>query len=507
MSLFLKAKKLDFETGKQLIVLMNEEEAHNFGIQAGDKITLQWRGNKKVNVEVNLSDKGIKPGFVGLYEDIWSKFPIELNEIMELRILSRPDSILAVKKKLLGGKLNYDEIYSIMKDISDNRLSNIGVTYFVASSFFYPYTNDELFYMARAMAETGEIVKFGKGIVADKHSIGGIAGNRTTMVAVPIVASLGIKIPKTSSRAITSPSGTADTMEVLSSVTFSVEEMKEIVKKTNACLIWGGGFNLAPADDKILKVTYPLSLEPFDKMIVSIMAKKIACGITHLVIDLPIGPTTKITDTKDAEAVKNKFEYIAGKYGMKIKVNITNSSNPVGSGVGPALEARDVLRVLQQKDNRPMDLEHKSLTLAGELLELCGQAKTGAGYKLALNQLQSGQAWNKMSEIIKAQGGKFTIDSEEVTLGAVKHYVESSSAGQVRLIDNVQVNDLCRILGAPGDKLAGIYLNKKIGDSVQTGERLYTLYARNEQRMSLAKEAIKKMILFQIGHDKKNPLK
>jgi len=494
MALYLKARKLDFSTGKQMIALMNEAEAHNFGIQAGDKISLTWRGNKKVNVEVNLSDNKIKPGFVGLYEEIWKEFPAEINEVMEVHILSRPDSILAIKKKLLGKRLSYNDIYSIMKDISENQLSNIGITYFVATSFFHPYTNNELFYMSKAMAETGEIISFGKSIVADKHSIGGVAGNRTTMIVIPIVASLGIKIPKTSSRAITSPSGTADTMEVLAPVTFSAAEMKEIVRKTNACLVWGGGFNLAPADDKILKVTYPLSLEPYDKMIVSIMAKKIATSVTHLIIDMPVGKTTKVASLTDAKEIKKKFEYIAKKYGIKTKIEITNSSDPVGRGVGPALEARDVLRVLQRKSNRPIDLELKSLRLAGKLLELCGRAN---GYQLAERQLATGRAWKKMSQIIKTQGGNPDIDSEDVTLGAIKYYVNSTKSGKIKMTNNNRINDICRILGAPGDKLAGLYLNKEIGDLVKNGERLFTLYARNDARMTLAKEAIKKLKIFE----------
>jgi len=499
MALYLKAKKLDVSTGKPLVALLNEEEATNFGVQAGDKISLTWRGNKTVNIEVNLSATKIKSGYVGLYEDIWKDADVEINEIMEVHVLSRPDSIIAIKKKLLGGKLNYQEILSIMKDVSDNRLTSVGITYFVAASYFYPYTNDELYFMAKAMAETGEILKFGKGIVADKHSVGGLAGNRTTMVVIPIVASLGIKIPKTSSRAITSPAGTADTMEVLAPVSFSAEEMKEIVNKVGGCLVWGGGFNLAPADDKILQVTHPLSLEPYDKMIVSIMAKKIAASVTHLVIDMPVGETTKVPTQKDALEIKRKFEYIAKKYGIKIKVIITKDSDPVGHGIGPALEARDVMRVLQQKENRPLDLEAKALRLAGELLELCGKAKNGQGLKLATAQLKSGAAAKKMAEIMKIQGGKADLDSESVVIGAIKQYVNSERSGKIKMVNNKKINDICRILGAPGDKLAGVYLNKEIGDTVKTGERLYTLYARNEARMSLAKEAIKnkKMSIFE----------
>lgn len=498
MALYLKAKKLDFSTGRQqLIALMNEEEANNFGVQAGDKISLTWRGNRKVILEINLTDSAIKPGFVGLYEEIWKKFPVEVGEVMEVHLLSRPASIVAIKKKLFGGRLNYDEINSIIKDISENRLSNIGITYFVSASFFYPYNNEELYFLAKSIAENGEILKFGGGIVADKHSVGGVAGNRTTMITIPIIASLGLKIPKTSSRAITSPAGTADTMEVLAPVSFSAAEMKEIVKKTGACLVWGGGFNLAPADDKILKVTYPLALEPYDKMIVSIMAKKIATSVTHLVIDMPIGLTTKIASKAEALTIKKRFEYVASKFKMKVRVIITHDSDPVGHGVGPALEARDVLRVLQQKETRPIDLEAKSVKMAGELLELTGKARKGQGAAMATQQLKNGQAWKKMSEIIKAQGGKPDIDSETVTIGATKHYVTADHDGMIKMVDNKRINDVCRILGAPGDKLGGLYLNKEIGDTVRDGERLFTLYARNEARMSLAREAIKKLKIFE----------
>ena len=227
------------------------------------------------------------------------------------------------------------------------------------------------------------------------------------------------------------------------------------------------------------------------------MAKKIATSVTHLVIDMPIGATTKIDNLQQAKEIKRKFQYIAKKYGMKLEVIITKDPDPVGKGVGPALEARDVLRVLQQKDNRPVDLENKSIRLAGRLLELCGKAGKGHGEAMACKQLKSGLAWGKMSEIIKAQGGKANVDSEEVTLGAIKHYVTADRNGRIRLTDNKRVNDICRILGAPGDKLGGIYLNKEIGDHVKAGERLFTLYARNETRMSLAKEAIKKLKIFE----------
>mgnify|MGYP002631423309 CR=1 FL=1 len=494
---YLKVKKLDFTTGEALIALLNEEEAYHFGIHAGDKISLTWRGKKTINVEVNLSDKRIKPGEIGLYEEVWQKYPVETGEILEVNVLGRPASIQAIKKKLLGHHLNEADCQAIITDIVSNRISNTEITYFVAATYMYPYSRDELYYMTKAVAETGEIIKF-KGPVVDKHSVGGIAGNRTTMVIIPIVASLGLKIPKTSSRAITSPSGTSDTMEVLAPVTFSAAEMDEIVKKTGACLVWGGGFNLAPSDDRILKVTYPLSLEPYDKMIVSVMAKKVATSVNYLIIDMPVGDTAKIPDMATAIDLEKRFVYVAKRFGIKIKVLKTKGVDPIGNGIGPSLEARDVLRVLQRKDTRPLDLEEKSVRLAGELLELSGAVKKGKGKKMAQEALDSGKAWKKMSEIIKAQGGKANVDSEDITIGAVKHYVDATKSGKVVKTNNRNINTLCRILGAPKEKLAGIYLNIEYGDKVKKGERMFTLYAQNEQRMALAKVALKKTEIFTI---------
>jgi len=497
MPYYLKLKKLDIKTGQSNIALLNVDEAMRYGIKAGDKIRISWQ-NKAVIAEANTSETKVKPGWIGLYRDIWENVKIDPNTIAEVNFLERAKSVQAIKRRLLGKKLKYDDFYQIFSDISKGVLTRTETTYFVASSFMHEYTNQELYYMVKAMAETGEVLKF-PGTVVDKHSVGGLAGNRTTMVVIPIIASLGLTIPKTSSRAITSPAGTADTMEVLAPVSFSGDQIKAIVKKTNACLVWGGGLNLAPADDKILKVSYPLSLEPYDKMLVSIMAKKVATGVTHLVIDMPVGKTTKIPNMKVAKKLETKFKYIARRFGIKIKVIMIQTEDPVGMGVGPALEARDVLRVLQQKDNYPADLANKAIHLAGELLELVGKAKKGQGATMAWKSLESGAAWRKMQEIIKAQGGNYDIDPNDIVLAAHKRYYTAPKSGCITFTDNKVINTIARILGAPRDQLAGIYLNKEYDDHVKKGERLFTLYARTQERLKLADKALEKMTIFKIG--------
>jgi AMP phosphorylase len=487
---FFKVKKLDFETGGRWIIVLKEKEARAYGIRMGDKLKLKWDGRETV-VTANFTHTKVSEGEVGLFKEIWQHYKFQPGEMIDITLLERPQSIESIKKKLLGGELNYKEMHAVVRDIADYVLGDIEITYFVASGFARKFTNSELYYLTKSIAETGDMLRL-SGPVLDKHSVGGLPGNRTTMLVVPIIASLGFKIPKTSSRAITSAAGTADTMEVLAPVTFSMAKIKEIVKKTGACIAWGGGTRIAPADDRIIKVSYPLTLEPYTKMIVSVMAKKVAMGIKYLVIDLPVGPTAKIHRVADAKKIERTMKYLAKRFGIKIKVNINEALRPVGRGIGPALEARDVLRVLERKEHRPLDLEEKSLELAGAILDLAGISKVGDGYDMAAEALRSGKAWKKMQEIIRAQGGKGGIDSEEIILSDKILKVKAEKAGQIVSFDNLAIVAICRILGAPSCKIAGIYLNKVMGDRVRAGDTVFTMYGESRDRLELAAKALEK---------------
>ncbi len=491
MPFYLKSKKLDFAAGGEIVAVINEDEAESLGIQAGDRIELKWSNKHKLVVWADTSRLRVKAGHIGLFREVWRHHNIIDGDIIEVSIISRPPSIQAIKRKMLGKSLSYREVYSIISDITENRLSAVEITYFVSSSFVKSYSNEELFYLSKSMAETGEKMNMPIRVV-DKHSVGGLPGNRTTMVVVPIIASLGLYIPKTSSRAITSPAGTADTMEVLAPVSFSMKEIKKIVRRTKACLVWGGGLNIAPADDKIIQISRPLALEPYDKMLVSIMAKKVATGVDYLVIDMPIGETTKIPNRRIANMLERKFIWLGKKFGMKVKVIKTLAREPVGRGIGPALEARDVLRVLQQHKLRPHDLERKSVNLAGELLELKGFCRVGQGKKKAHQQLQSGAAWKKMQEIIKAQGGNPNINSEEVATGAFHYEIHAKKSGRVNLIHDRAINEICMNLGAPREKIAGIHMHVRWGNKVKKGDKLFTLYAPSKERLQLGVAAARK---------------
>jgi len=411
------------------------------------------------------------------------------------------EALETIKKKLLGKKLSYSEIFNLMDELSHERLDPILTTYFVAAGFKEGFSHTELYYLTKAMADTGTKLHF-HGIVADKHSTGGVAGTRTTMILVPIVAAAGFLIPKNSSRAITTPAGTADTMEVLSPVMFTPEQITKIVEKVGGCIIWGGHLGLAPADDILIRVEAPLAFESFDKIIVSIMAKKIASGSTHLVLDLPVGSTLKIRHLRDAELIAEKFRYIAGKFNIKIDIDINQIFEPAGHGVGPGLEAQDVLKVLEQRPDRPVSLEAKSLRLAGKLLDLCFASTKNkekeSGEEVATKLLRSGKALSKMREIIKAQGGDPDITIEKIPLSEFRYELPSTKTGRVTGFNNHNLTSIAKILGCPANKKAGIRLEKRIDEKVDKNDTLCVLYSSDKWRLAEAKDTLEHFPIFQI---------
>lgn len=425
-------------------------------------------------------------------------------------IISRQSQLAleAIRKKLVGKKLNYREIYAVMDQIAQDKMGDILTTYFAASGYSNGFSNDELYYLTKAMVETGEKLQF-SGVVADKHSIGGTPGTRTTLILVPIVAAAGYKIPKSSSRAITTPGGTADDMEVLAKVNFNKAEVKQIVEKVGGCIVWGGSFNIAPADDYLIQVEKPLLFESYDKILVSVLAKKIAFGATHVVIDIPVGEFMKIKHPEDAKKLREKFSFLGKKFGIKIKCLIHLTQEPVGRGIGPTLEVREAIRVLQQKANRPLDLEERALGLTSELLNLCLEDSSkslqryvrenfGSTLAWAKELLASGAAWKKMQEIIKIQGGKADLDSEDLKPGKFQAIIKSPQYGKITKLNSKSVTAICRVLGAPSDKKACIFLLHKIGDRVTKDEPLAQIYTSDSHMLEEAKETLKNVKIFTI---------
>ncbi len=408
-------------------------------------------------------------------------------------------AVATIQKELLGKKLTYREIYNLIDEISHKRLSEVLTTYFVAASFKEGYSAQEMYYWTKAMVETGNTISF-TGIVADKHSTGGVAGTRTTLIIAPIIASAGFTIPKVSSRAITTPAGTADVMETIAKVNFTPAQIKEIVYKVGGCIVWNGQLGLAPADDILIRVEEPLAFESFDKIIISIMAKKVSVCTNHLVLDIPVGATMKIKHFADAEKIVKKFKDLGEKFHIKIVADINETLEPAGRGVGPALEVRDVLEVLEQKKNRPLKLEAKALRLAGKLLDLCYHDKhiEKSGEDEARKILSDGAALTKFREIVKAQGGNDQISSDSFKIKSYKEVLSAHKSGKIELINNYNLNALAKILGAPADKFAGIYLFKKLDERVEKNEPLVEFYSQSRYHLKEARETMAMLPIYTI---------
>ena len=487
----LKAKILPIITKGPLVAILNIVDAKILDIDALDRIKIKKENKSKVVVvDIAYGEKEVKPHEIGLFLDASKELNVEENDVVDIFSEKKPDSIQYIKKKIDKNTLNKKEIDIIIKDLLANRLTEIEATYFVAACYINKMTIDESAYLTEAIVNNSKKLVFHKKPIVDKHSIGGLAGNRTTPIVVPIIAAAGLIIPKTSTRSITSPSGTADTMEVLAPVSHSKERIMEIVNKTNACMVWGGTLDLASADDKLIQLEKPMSLDPEGFLLASILAKKSAANSSHIVIDIPVGPETKIKDKKHAKDLAKKFIVLGKKLGMVIKVVTTDGSQPIGNGVGPALEARDVLLVLQNKG--PKDLKKKAIFLAGAIFNLVGYKN---GFEKATFILESGKAYNKIKEIIKEQGGNPYVQPEEIKLGEYSYTYKAKTNGKVNYISNNFVTRLAKSAGAPNDKGAGVYLHKKVGDKVKEKEPLFTVYAESREKLIFAlKEDLKEIV-------------
>lgn len=389
-----------------------------------------------------------------------------------IRQASQPRSVEAIRAKVDGTVLPEAKIKAVIQDIAAHRYSPVEVAAWLISSASF-MTTREVLDLTRAMAGVGSHLTWSTDVVVDKHCIGGIPGNRTSMIVAPIVAAYGLKMPKTSSRAITSPAGTADTMEVLAEVSLSMARMKQVVNTTNACLAWGGHVNLSPADDVLISVERPLGIDAREQMVASILSKKLAAGSTHLVIDIPVGPKAKVRSMADAVQLRKLFQYVAREVGLVLQVVITDGSQPVGRGIGPVLEARDVMAVLRRDPDAPQDLRERAIFLAGHVLEFDPNLPGGLGHARAQELLDSGAALEAMERIIEAQGRKPFAGA----LGPLTHEVPAPRDGLVTAIDGYRLARIARLAGAPIDKGAGIDLFRKVGETVRQGEPLYRIHA------------------------------
>ncbi len=482
-------RSIDVDAGEYTVIL-NSADAYEMGLRSMDRVKV-FSKKHSITAIIELSDTILKPKEIGLLRRAFSSLQEKEGSKVEVIPASRPTSIDYIKKKMNKKELTYDEIYRIIKDIVDRNLSDIELAAYVSAIYTRGMNLRETKDLTLAMIETGDTIDFDNEKIFDFHSIGGVPGNKVTLLVVPIVAASGLIIPKTSSRAISSPCGTADIFEVLANVTLSAEEIKHIALKVGGTIAWGGGVNIAPADDLIIRAEYPLAIDPYSQVIASVMAKKKAAGVNRLVMDIPVGPNTKVESTELAKKYGRDFIAIGEQLGMRVECALTYGGQPVGRAIGPALEAREALIALENM-NVPNSLLEKSISLAGMIMEM-GDVPVGKGRERARDLLCNGKALEKMKEIIEAQGGNPDITSDDVQIGKYKKEIASDRDGYVDSINNKSIIKVARTAGTPKSQGAGIMIFKKKGMKVDRDEMIYTIFADNKLKLEEAAKLANKL--------------
>jgi AMP phosphorylase len=480
----LKVRLLDIHAGGKNIAILDDETAGLLGVLSSDRVSITFK-NQRVIAMINIATD-FPRNHIGLYEEISKTLEIKNNQAVEVQPAEKPESLRCVQAKLRGERLRENDMKAIVKDVVERHLSDAELASFVAALHIRGLSMNEIEALSKAMVETGEKLNLNKNPILDKHSIGGIPGDKTSILLVPIIAAAGFVIPKTSSRAVTSPAGTADRVENLCPVNLSIEEMTEVIEKTNGCLVWGGALELAPADDLFIQVEYQLGIDPM--LLPSIMSKKKAIGATHLVIDIPTGRGAKIKTIGEAHALASDFIELGKSFGMKVQCAVTFGEQPLGYAVGPALEAREALRAVMRKG--PVDLTAKAVSIAGILLEMVGVKN---GKEKAESILNSGKAETKLREIIEAQGGDSKLSPEDIKIGDKKAEVPTDQDGGVCWINNESIALIAREAGAPKEKGAGVLLKAKLGEYVRKGDVLFEIYAEKNTKLEAALELAEKL--------------
>jgi thymidine phosphorylase len=484
----MRAQRLGVLTQHETLALVRADcpVCRSEGMSAHSQVTVTHGDKSVIATLYQVTEDWLPVGTVGLTDSAWEKLDLEDGSLVHLTHTPPLSSLAYVRQRIFDDGLTDAQLRTIIFDIVRGAYSDIHLTAFVTATAAKPLATREVISLTRAMIDTGDKIDWGVTPVADKHCVGGLPANRTTPIVVSIVAANGLLIPKTSSRAITSPAGTADTMETLTRVELNRTELRQVIEKEGGCFIWGDAVDFSPADTAIIRVERALNFDSAGSMVASVLSKKIAAGATHVVIDIPVGPTAKVRNRAQARELADLFTTVASTFNLKLRIEVTDGSQPIGRGIGPALEARDVRDVLKRTPDAPQDLRDKSLTLAAAVLELTGKAREGAGLALATETLDSGRAWDKFIAICKAQGGVF-----EPPVSAYQRPVNATRSGRVAAIDNQRLARVAKLAGAPDDKAAGLDLHVRIGDTVRQGDPLYTLHTESIGELSYVLDYVK----------------
>lgn len=481
-------KNIGIDTYRENIVYMRAD-CHICQSEGFTALTRIIAHHKERNIvaTLNVVHSGLlSDNEAGLSMEAMTRLGVKEGDYVSFSHLKHINSLRYVRAKMYHKDLSEEAFSEIIIDIVAGRYSNIELAAFISACSGNNLSLNEIIGLTKAMINSGQKLKWNNTMIFDKHCVGGLPGNRTTPIVVSIVAAAGLTIPKTSSRAITSPAGTADTMETMAPVNLGLDEIKQVVGKENGCIVWGGAVKLSPADDILISVEKALDVDSEGQMIASVLSKKAAAGATHVVIDIPVGETAKVRSTKDAEKLQAHFEAVGKEVGLQVKVILTDGSQPVGKGIGPSLEAMDVLSVLRNDKDAPHDLKERATVLAGMLLELSGKYEVGKGGQAAKEILETGKAWAKFQGICEKQGG-----FKEPVYAKYKHEILSEKEGTVKAIDNRKLALVAKLAGTPKSPSAGILFLSMLGKKISKGDVLFTIYSEAKGELEYAIDYLK----------------
>lgn len=483
-------KWLGIDTYKEAAIYMHRDchVCRSEGFEVQSQIQINFKNKTILAVLNHIDDHMLDVEHASLSKYAWDQLGLKEGDRIFLSHPLPTRSLSYVRSKVYGHNLNLDELNEIMRDVTQGKYSDIHLATFLTACAGNRLSESEIYDLTKAMVQVGNQLTWGQEIIVDKHCVGGLPGNRTSLIVVPIVSAFGLTMPKTSSRAITSPAGTADTMETLAPVELDLKAMQRVVEKEGGCIVWGGSVSLSPADDFLVRIERIMDLDSEGQLIASVLSKKIAAGSTHVVIDIPVGLTAKVRSKEMGERLEQLFKKTAETFQLKLKVIMTDGNQPVGRGIGPALEARDVLAVLRNEENAPQDLRDRSLSLAGKILEFSPKVKEGDGFKIATEILDSRKAWEKFQAICNAQGG-----FREPPSASFYHVIESTQFGKVISIDNRNIAKVAKLAGAPNDKAAGVVLHAPLGVTIEENQPLLTIYAESKGQLDYAMSFLKQI--------------
>ena len=479
----LRAMRMRLHAQHQCIAIMHVDchVCHSEGLSSRSQVLIV-AGDREVQALLYQTDGDLfGRDLVVLSEAAWAALGISDGDSVQVRHPPVLESLAGVRRRVHGRRLEAGDFAAIVLDVVRGRYTDVQLSAFLTATAALPLDEAETVHLTRAMVEVGQRLAWPSPVVVDKHCVGGLPGNRTTPLVVAIAAANGLVMPKTSSRAITSPAGTADTMETLAPVDLDLDTLRRVVQAEGACLAWGGAMHLSPADDIFVRVERELDIDTEGQLIASVLSKKIAAGASHVVIDIPVGPTAKVRSLDAARHLATRLVAVAAHFGLGLRCLFTDGSQPVGRGIGPALEARDVLAVLRGEPDAPADLRERAALVAGAVLEMGGVVAEGAGVQRALDTLDNGQAWDKFQRICQAQGGL-----REPPRAAHVKPLRAGHAGRVVHIDNRKLSRLAKLAGAPDRPAAGVHLQVRLGDELAAGQPLLFLHAQTPGELGYA---------------------